>query len=56
MALPTSSRPQPLAAGGKAVEDTMEGCLARAAADLARAAGMDTRNGRARRLTYRPSR
>ena len=48
MALPTSSHSPPSADGGKAVEDTIDGCLARAAADRARAAEMDTQNGRGR--------
>jgi hypothetical protein len=46
MAVPNS--PQPPADAGKAVEDTIDGCLARAAADRARAAAMDTQNGRGR--------
>ena len=48
MTLPTGSRSPPSADTGKAAEDTIEGCLARAAADLARAAQMDTANARGR--------
>ena len=48
MTFPTGSRSPPSADTGKAVEDTIEGCLARAAADRSRAAMMDTQNGRGR--------
>ncbi len=55
MALPTDSHSQPQPDAGKAVEDTIEGCLARAAADRARAAMMDTQNGRGRLEASAPS-